>query len=523
MNEDVNLIETLKAERNGLSVREEVTQLSDQNDGWETIDDWDRERLKWMGIFFRKLMPGLFMMRIRIPGGQANAVQLHTLAEIARRVGNGVMDVTTRQQVQIRSIGIKDIPGILKALEGVGLISLQTGGDNVRNVTGCALAGLTPLELLDASRTGQQLSEKILGNPALANLPRKMNVDITGCLENCTHSESQDIAMTPALRERDGQPGFNVAVGGKMGSGGMTVARPLDIFVEPGDAPLLAAEIVRLFSDEGFREQRKQARLAFLLEEWGVERFRAILQERWGQLFDSEGTDRRLDYHNDHLGVQPQVKTGFYSVGLCVPTGRMLSEQVGDLARLAEVYGSGEIRLTTGQNAILVNVAEERLDNLMAEPLLEQFSPNPHPNMAGLVTCTGSDYCSLALIDTKKVGRWITEELIKQYPDAPPVTMHWSGCPAGCGNHQAAGIGFQGIRTKINDKVVDGVQIFVGGSVGKQAKPGVRIMDLIPVDTLEDILPVIIKHLELLKRVQRESRTEQLVLMVPASAWDNYE
>jgi ferredoxin-nitrite reductase len=190
---------------------------------------------------------------------------------------------------------------------------------------------------------------------------------------------------------------------------------------------------------------------------------------------------------------------------------------------LAEIYGSGEIRLTTGQNAILVNVAEERLDNLMAEPLLEQFSPYPHPNMAGLVTCTGSDYCSLALIDTKKVSRWVTEELIKQYPDAPPITMHWSGCPAGCGNHQAAGIGFQGIRTKINDKVVDGVQIFVGGSVGKQAKPGVRIMDLIPVDALEDILPVIIKHLELLKRVQRESRTEKLVLMVPASAWDNYE
>ncbi len=516
MNEDVNSIEPLKAERNGLSIREEVDQLSAQHDGWETIDDWDRERLKWMGIFFRKLTPGLFMMRVRITAGQVTAVQLRTLAEIARRVGNGVLDITTRQQIQIRSIGIKDVPGILKALEGVDLTSFQTGMDNVRNVTGCALAGLTSLELFDASRIGRQFAEIFLGNPALANLPRKMNVDITGCLENCTHSESQDIAMTPALRKRDDKPGFNVAVGGKMGSGGMTAAQPLDVFVEPGDAPLLAAEIVRLFSDKGFRKQRNRARLAFLLEEWGVERFRAALETRWGQPFDSEGADMRLPHRSDHLGVQPQMKPGLYSVGLCVPTGRMVSEQVDDLAHLAEVYGSGEIRLTIGQNAILVNVAEDRLDDLMAEPLLEQFSSNPHPNIAGLVTCTGSDYCSLALIDTKSVGRWITEELIKQYPEAPPVMMHWSGCPAGCGNHQAADIGFQGCRTRVNDKVFDGVQIFVGGRTGNQARPGVRIMDLIPVDTLEDILPVIIKHLELLKQVQRKSRTEKLVLMVPA-------
>ncbi|MDP7110108.1 MAG: hypothetical protein QF912_03970, partial [Dehalococcoidales bacterium] len=210
-----------------------------------------------------------------------------------------------------------------------------------------------------------------------------------------------------------------------------------------------------------------------------------------------------------------------YSVGLCVPTGRMVSEQADELARLAEVYGSGEIRLTTGQNAILFNVMEDRLDDLIAEPLLEQFSPNPHPNVAGLVTCTGSDYCSLGLIDTKRVGRWVTEELIKQYPEAPPITMHWSGCPAGCGNHQAADIGFQGIRTRVDDKVVDGVQIFVGGRTGNQGRPGVRIMDLIPVDTLKDILPVVIKHLELLKQVQRESKKEKLVLMVPAMTQDS--
>ena len=521
MHDDANSIETLKAERDGLSIREEVDQLSAQHDGWESIDDWDRERLKWMGIFFRKLTPGLFMMRVRITGGQVTAVQLRSLAEIARRVGNGVLDITTRQQVQIRSIGIKDVPGILKTLKGVDLTSLQTGGDNVRNVTGCALAGLTPLELFDASSIGRQFAEKISGNPTLANLPRKMNVGITGCLENCTHSESQDIAMTPALRKSDGEPGFNVAVGGKMGSGGMTVARPLDIFVEPRDAPLLAAEIVRLFSDEGFRKQRNQARLAFLLEEWGVERFRAVLETRWGRSFDSEGTDTRLSRHNDHLGVHPQMKLGLYSVGLCVPTGRMVSEQADELARLAEVYGSGEIRLTTGQNAILFNVMEDRLDDLIAEPLLEQFSPNPHPNVAGLVTCTGSDYCSLGLIDTKRVGRWVTEELIKQYPEAPPITMHWSGCPAGCGNHQAADIGFRGIRTWVDDKVVDGVQIFVGGRTGNQGRPGVRIMDLIPVDTLKDILPVVIKHLELLKQVQRESKTEKLVLMVPAMTQDS--
>lgn len=511
-----NPIERHKSEKDGLDILEEIEGLAAQHGGWETLNPGDRERLKWIGTFFRKPTPGQFMMRVRITNGQATSSQFRLLADVARRLGNGVLDLTTRQQIQLRAIQIKDVPQIFQALRGVDLTSLQTGMDNIRNVNCCPLAGLTAAELFDASPVGSEYTEMFLNNKEFSNLPRKFNVTITGCLENCTHSETQDLGMTPAVRRFDKIPGFNVMLGGKMGSGGMTIAQPLDVFVEPPEAARLAAEITLLFRDEGPREQRTKARLAFLVQDWGIDRFRAALEERWGRPLERSQQDARVSSQTDHLGVHPQKLPGLDSVGLCVPTGRLSSENLEDLARLADAYGTGEVRLTTGQNVILINVAEAKVPELLSEPLLKEFPLDPHPFFRGLVTCTGTDYCNLALIETKRIGRSLAGSMAKQFPQGVPATMHWSGCPAGCGNHHAADIGFQGAKARVDGEVVDAVSIFVGGRTGTDPKPGQKIMDLVPVDMLGEVVPVILRNLDTLRNLRRDPETEARVLMVPA-------
>jgi ferredoxin-nitrite reductase len=194
----MNKIEEFKAEKDGLDVLQDVETFAQQ--GWEAIPDGDRERLKWVGVFFRRQTPGHFMMRIRIPNGIGTAAQLRTIGEISRQFGKGFADITTRQQIQLRWFQIEHVPEIWERLREAGLITLQTGMDNIRNVIGCPVAGMTPNELIDASPVVRQFTEMIVNNRAYTNLPRKFNIAITGCKENCIHAESQDIALTPATR-----------------------------------------------------------------------------------------------------------------------------------------------------------------------------------------------------------------------------------------------------------------------------------------------------------------------------------
>src|SRR5256712_6186443 len=249
----VNKIEQIKAEKGGLEVGRDIRRYGEL--GVEAIEEGDLERLKWWGIFFRKHTPGHFMMRIRIPNGMTSAGQLRTIGRIANRVGRGSADITTRQQIQLRWIRINDVPPILDELREVGLVTLQTGMDNIRNVVGCAVAGLTPNELFDASPVARAFTDTFVGDAAYTNLPRKFNATITGCRENCTHAETQDVALVPATKSLGGETvsGFNVLVGGKDGSGGYRIATRLGIFVPPEEAPELCRAIVLLFRDHGSR------------------------------------------------------------------------------------------------------------------------------------------------------------------------------------------------------------------------------------------------------------------------------
>src|SRR5919106_3422191 len=342
----MNKIETIKKEKDGLDVLRDIPRFT--NEGWEAIPEDDRERLKWTGVFFRKQTPGNFMMRVRIPNGISTGEQFRTLAEISEEFGKGFADITTRQQIQLRWFKIEDVPEIWRRLEMVGLASLQTGMDNIRNVVGCPVAGFTPNELFDASPVVRQFTQLFVGNKEYTNLPRKFNVTITACKENCTHAESQDIALTPATKVIEGNAvsGFNVAVGGKMGSGGYRIASPLNLFVTQAEAAEICSHIACIFRDHGFREFRTKARLAFLIEDWGVEQFREELGRRADRPLDAAGKDERSDKRADHIGIYRQKPAGLNYVGLAVPVGRITAEQMLGVAELAERYGSGLIRLT---------------------------------------------------------------------------------------------------------------------------------------------------------------------------------
>lgn len=492
----MNKIEQIKAKQDGLDVGPAIERYA--RGGWESIPEDDRDaRLKWWGVFYRKQTPGYFMMRIRIPNGIATAYQIEEIGAIAREYGRDSLDITTRQQVQLRWIAIEDVPAIIDRLRAVGLVTLQTGMDNLRNVVGCPVAGLTPNELLDASPVVREFNERVVGNSAFTNLPRKMNVTVTGCLDNCVHAETQDIALVPAQRVVRGRrtDGFNVLAGGKMGSGGYRVATPLDVFVRPSEAATVISEIALIFRDHGSRLARNHARLAFLLEEWGASYFRGELERRLRRSLDPAGEDTRSDRRTDHVGVWRQRHQNMNYVGLLVPVGRARGSQFEELAGVSRRYGNGEVRLTVAQNVIVPNVHDDRLPALLEEPLLRFWKADPSEVARGTVSCTGKDFCGLALIETKGYAVELVQALEKRVRGHNrAVSIHWSGCSAGCGNHQVSDIGLQGRRARVGGEIIDTVDVFVGGSSGPDAVPGVKVMENVPCAELPQVAEFLLRY-----------------------------
>jgi len=502
----MNRIEAMKAERDGLDAQEDLVRFA--REGWKTLGDDDKERLKWVGVFHRRPTPGHFMMRVRMPNGIVTAAQARLLGEITleagRASGRPIADVTTRQQIQLRWVTLERVPAIVARLEAAGLSTLQTGMDNVRGIVGCPATGLTPRELLDTSGIAAAFQSLVLGNREFTNLPRKFNVTITGCLEHCTGGETQDISMTPALV--GDVAGFNLAVGGKQGSGGPTLAASLDAFVRPDDAAEVCATIALIFRDHGPREARSRARLTFLLEARGAAWMREELVARLKRPLPPAGRDARVATTTDHVGIFRQRQPGLNYVGLKTPVGRLTGEQLLELAQLAERYGRGELRFTPLQNVLLPHVPDARLGHLTQEPLLKALPYNPSEIARGLVACTGTDFCNLALIDTKTRAVALAKEFEARFGTTRPLAVRWSGCPASCANHHTADIGLQGCKVKVNGTIVDGVHVFVGGRGGADPRPGVRILEDLPCDELPEVLERLVRFFP---RAERKANAER--------------
>jgi ferredoxin-nitrite reductase len=382
--------------------------------------------------------------------------------------GNNFLDLTTRQDVQMHWIKMGDVPEIWRRLEEVGVTTVQACGDSARNVLCCPVSGLGREEAIDAYPVAQAISNYFTGNREYANLPRKFKMSVTGCLEDCAQAEINDIGMLPAERE-DGTLGFNLRVGGGL-SDGPRMASDIDVFVRPEDAVEITRGIAQVFGELGNRENRWTARMRYLVQELGPEGFREELEKRVCVELIPAGEDLTKRYRGDHVGVHPQKDEGVYYVGLNVPVGRMSGEQFEEAGRLAEEYGS-EIRLATDQNLIIAGVREERLDDLLAEPLLKRYSSNPGAFERGVVACTGNEFCRFAIVETKIRALEWAREMDRRVGELgqEAVRMHFSGCSASCAQPQIGDVGFRGETAKKKDAIVEGVDIGLGGSLGKDA------------------------------------------------------
>ncbi|NJK39155.1 MAG: ferredoxin--nitrite reductase [Oscillatoriales cyanobacterium RM2_1_1] len=487
----LNKFEKFKAEKDGLAVKAEIEAFG--RIGWEAIDETDRNhRLKWLGIFFRPVTPGKFMLRLRMPNGIITSEQMTVLGEIVQRYGDdGNADITTRQNLQLRGIRIEDIPDIFQRMQQVGLTSVQSGMDNVRNITGSPVAGLDADELYDTRELVQQVQDMITnsseGNPEFTNLPRKFNIAIAGCRDNSVHAEINDIAFVPAFKGE--MFGFNVLVGGFFSARRCEAAIPLKAWVLPEQVVAVCRGILEVYRDHGPRANRQKSRLMWLIDEWGLDKFRAEVEQQIGQTLEPEAEkDEILWDKRDHIGIYPQKQSGLNYAGLLVPIGRLYAEEMFGLAQLASVYGNGEIRLTVEQNLIIPNIPDSRLETFLTEPLLEKFSINPASLTRALVSCTGAQFCNFALIETKNRALAMAQELESELAIPQPVRMHWTGCPNSCGQPQVAAIGLMGTKVRKNGKTVEGVDLYMGGTVGKDAHLGTCVRKGIACEDLKPVL-----------------------------------
>ena len=492
----LNKFEKFKAEKDGLAIKDELDHFAQI--GWEAMDKTDLEhRLKWVGVFYRPVTPGKFMMRLRIPNGILSSEQMRVLGEIVQRYGDdGNADITTRQNLQLRGIRIEDIPDIFQRLKSVGMTSVQSGMDNVRNITGSPMAGLDADELIDTRELVQKVQDMITnygqGNYQFTNLPRKFNIAIEGGRDNSVHAEINDIAFVPAYKE--GELGFNVVVGGFFSAKRCEAAIPMNVWVRPNQEVVdLCRGILEVYRDNGLRSNRQKSRLMWLIDEWGIEEFRTRVANHLGYPLATAAEKDAIDWEKrDHLGVFPQKQEGLSYIGLCIPVGRLFADDMLDLARIAEVYGSGELRLTVEQNVIIPNIAAENIATLLTEPLLAKFTPNPTPLQRALVSCTGAQFCNFALIETKNKAVDLIRQLDAELNIPRGVRIHWTGCPNSCGQPQVADIGLMGTKARKDGKTVEGVDLYMGGKVGKDAHLGSCVQKGIPCEDLKSLLTSIL-------------------------------
>jgi ferredoxin-nitrite reductase len=487
----LNKFEKFKAEKDGLAVKSEIDRFAEM--GWEAMDETDlTHRLKWLGVFFRPVTPGKFMLRLRLPSGVISSEQMRVLASIVQRYGeDGSADITTRQNLQLRGIRLEDVPDIFNQMQNVGLTSIQSGMDNVRNITGSPVAGIDADELYDTRDLVQQVQDMITnageGNPEFTNLPRKFNIAIAGCRDNSVHAEINDIAFVPAFKNE--VFGFNVLVGGFFSATRVEAAVPMNVWVAPSQVVELCRSILSVYRDNGLRANRQKARLMWLLDGWGIEKFRAAVEEHMAVTLETAAPKDEIEWDKrDHLGVFPQKQAGLNYVGLNIPGGRLQADEMFELSRLAEVYGSSEIRLTVEQNVLIINIPDDRLNPLLQEPILEPFSPNPLPLVREVVSCTGAQFCNFALVETKQRAVALAQDLAADLDIPNRVRMHWTGCPNSCGQPQVADIGLMGTKTRKDGKTVEAVDIFMGGTVGKDAKLGEKVMKGVACDDLKGVL-----------------------------------
>jgi len=478
-------VERLKREKNPWAALDEIKTFARQGRD-SVLPEWANTYFKWWGIYTQgdgagatggkggegKSTP-FFMLRVALPNGFLRSNQLRAIADLSERYGRSVADITVRQNIQLHWLTIEAIPDVMEALGAVGLSPKGACGDVVRNVTGCPLAGVADDEIYDASALSHEVAHLLTGNSDFYNLPRKFKVSITGCPVWCSYPEINDIGLTAVERFINGRKeiGFSLRVGGGLSADPHLAVR-LDAFVRPEQVVRTVRAITEIFRDQnGLRQSRERARLKHLFTQqgWTTESFLTALNARLGfQLEPAAEEIKPSDVYRDHSGIQAQKQPGLYSVGAAVLRGRITAQQLRAAANLADRFADGHLRTTNMQNLIIVNVpaanARVLAENLNAAGL----SVNASPFWRGAIACTGSEFCKLAITETKSFTRWLVEELEVRVPGFDQqLKLHVAGCPNSCGQHWIADIGLEGKKIKVGDKLVDAYYFCLGGAVGE--------------------------------------------------------
>ena len=475
--------ERLKREKNPWEAFDEVRRFAEKGHA-SVLPEWASFYFKWWGVYTQGdgvgatggkggegLASEFYMLRIGIPNGILTAHQVRTIGGIARKHGRNLADITTRQNIQLHWLTIESLPEVVDTLAGIGLSPKGACGDVVRNVTGCPLAGLAADELIDASPVAIGIARLLTANPDFVNLPRKFKISATGCPFWCNYPEINDVALTPAIRE--GEVGFSLRVGGGL-SKEPHLAQRLDAFVLPHQAIPVVRAVAELFREQqGLRESRDRARLKylFLKEGWTPERFLDDLQNRLDfTLFKGVDEEVPSGVLRDHAGIHPQKQAGLAYVGASVLRGRMTGEQLEAAAELAERFGSGNLRATVSQNLVFVDVPYDKTGELARE--LGQIGLHVEGSVfwRGAIACTGSEFCKLAITETKAFTSWVVEEMEERLPQFDQeLRLHVTGCSNGCGQHWIADIGMEGKKIKHEGKLTDAYYFCLGGAVGEHA------------------------------------------------------
>ena len=454
--------------------------------------EWSGLYFKWWGIYTQGDGIGatggvggegkateFFMMRIGLPNGLLTSHQLRTIGEITKKYARNLSDITTRQNIQLHWLTIGALVEITDQLTEIGLSPKGACGDVVRNVTGCPIAGIDHHELLDASPLAVEVAHHLTANPEFYNLPRKFKISITGCPLWCSYPEINDVALTAIKRRVDGadEVGYTLRVGGGLSTEPHIAVR-IPAFVPQDKALEVVTAVVTIFREQTeLRENRTRARIKYLFMRhgWTAESMLAAIEDKIGYKLDPSPVTEDVipdDVYRDHIGVTPQKQAGLSAVGASVLRGRLSGDQLHALADLADKYGNGQLRATIMQNILIVNVPNDKVRELIAELHTIDLQVEVSPFWRGAIACTGTEFCKLAIAETKAFSKWLVSEMEERLPGFDQqIKLHVTGCTNSCGQHWIADIGLEGKKLKKDGVIMDAFYFCVGGAVGKYARP----------------------------------------------------